>query len=54
MDAVADLEPVEIDDQPLGDIVDRADQLDAVAHDVEDAAAAQPGRLSWLMKRPAP
>ena len=29
----------------VGDGVDRADQLDAVAHDVEDAAAAQPERL---------
>ncbi len=43
MDAVADIEPVEIHDDPLGDVVDRADHLDAMPHDVENAAAAQPG-----------
>src|SRR5947209_19644094 len=43
VDAVADLEPVEIDDDPFGNVVDRADHVDLMADDVQNAAAAQPG-----------
>ena len=45
MDAVADIEAGQVDHDPLRDAVDRAEHLDLVAHDVEHAAAAQPGRL---------
>ena len=40
MDAVADVQAVEVDDQLIGDVVDLTDQGDPVTDDVEDAAAA--------------
>src|SRR5205085_680796 len=43
VDAVADLEPIEIDNDPFGNVVDRADHVDLMADDVQNAAAAQPG-----------
>ena len=45
MDAVADVEAVEADRDVLGDGVHRAEQIDLVAHDVEDAAALDAGRI---------
>jgi len=50
MNAVADVEPAETDGQVIGDPVDRAIQLNAVADDVEDAAAADPDRLLLVDK----
>src|SRR5258708_21513819 len=44
MDAIADLHGGEIDGQRVGDGIDRAGDVDGMADDVEDAAAAQAGR----------
>jgi hypothetical protein len=44
MDAVADVETVEVNDQLLGDVVHVTDQRDPMTDDVEDAAAAQADR----------
>ena len=44
MDAVADLEAVEVNDQLLGDVVHLTDQRDPMTDDIEDAAAAQARR----------
>jgi len=40
MHAVANVEAFETDSQTVGDIVDGANQLDPMPHDIEDAAAA--------------
>jgi hypothetical protein len=50
MDAVADLQALDVDDDGMRDLARLAHDIDVVAHDVEHAAALDAGRQPFVLE----